>query len=78
MIEIKSASEYHYDGIIDDIIWVRKELDLAGAMTKPINLSMLFEYFREQKPHYEIEESITREIKDAGKEKTSECENGES
>lgn len=35
MMHINAETEAYIDGIINDIIWIRRNFNLADAMTKP-------------------------------------------
>ena len=76
MIDIKAAREAYNQGIIDDIIWIRRQFNLADAMTKPSILPELVQALETGKLHYEVEQSITRNMSTIEQEKKKvECGN---
>lgn len=76
MIEIKAAIEACNDGIIDDIIWIRRKFNLAGVMKKPPILAKLVQVSDESKLHYEMEQSIIWTTTPVEQEnEKAECEN---
>lgn len=75
MIYMKAAREAYNDDIITDIIWIRREYNLADVMTRPAIITKLIDTLKEVKLHYKIEQSIAKEIRSEQKEKKSECEN---
>lgn len=54
MIDVNSAREAHNDGIIDDIVWIRREFNMAVEMTKATILPQLVEMREEGKLKYEL------------------------
>lgn len=38
-MDVKAAREAYNDETIDDIVWIRRKYNLAGAMTKAVALS---------------------------------------
>lgn len=58
IIEEKAAGEAYKDGIIDDVIWIRRKYDLANFVTKATILPQLVEMMETRKRTYEIEQSV--------------------
>lgn len=78
MIDIKAEKEAYNDGIIDDIIWIRRKINLADVMTKPTILPKRYKAVDEGKLRYEVEERIKRTIIPAEQEKKkADCGNND-
>lgn len=63
MIDVKAGREAYNEGIIDDVIWVRRKYNLADAMTKASILPEFVEALEKNKLYYEVEQSINRTIR---------------
>lgn len=60
MLDVKYANEAYNDVIIDGIIWIRRKLNMADAVTKSTILPECFESLDKSQLHYEIEQSVKR------------------
>lgn len=54
MIDVKAAKGAYNDGIIDDIVTMRRKYDVTDAMTKAAHLLEFNKYIEKNKLHYEI------------------------
>lgn len=61
IIDVKAAREAYNDGIIDDIIWIRRKYNPGGAMAKAAILSESIAAVKNQL-HFEVEQSVKRPI----------------
>lgn len=63
MINIKAAREAYNEGIVENIIWIRRNYNLsdalADAMTKSGISTEFLDAIRKVKIHFEVERSIT-------------------
>lgn len=64
MIGKHDAREAYDDGIIDEVVWIRRKYNLADStcMTKATILQQLVEMMETEKRNYEIERSVHRNI----------------
>lgn len=60
MIDIKAAREAYNEGTINDVVWIRRDYNLADAMTKYKILPQLVEFLQTGKVRYEVEQSVLR------------------
>ena len=60
MIDIKAAREAYNEGTINDVIWIRRDYNLADAMTKYKIQPQLVEFLQTGKVKYEEEQSVLR------------------
>lgn len=58
----KIGKKAYNEGIIDDIIWLRRKFNIADTMTKLVILSEFFEALYQTNLHSEKEESVNRTI----------------
>lgn len=58
--EYNAVRESYKDGIIYDMIWIRRKLTNVGAIREPKILLEFVEAVYDAKPHYEVEQWITR------------------
>ena len=79
MIDVKEAREAYNRGIVEDVIWIGRNFNIADAMTKATNQPLLAEVMKTGKTHYEIEQSVQRQVEqdnptnDTTKEENAEC-----
>lgn len=62
MVDVKAAREAHNEGIIDDMIWIRRKYNLADAMTESAILPEFITAIEKNQSHYEVEQSVKRSI----------------
>ena len=62
MIDIKAAREAYNEGIIEDIVWIRRQFNLAHAMTKAQINQDLVKALNTRKIKYEVEQCDKREV----------------
>lgn len=58
MIDAKAAREEHNDGIIDDMIWIRRKLYVGDDMKNAAILPEFIEALNNNQLLYEIEQSV--------------------
>lgn len=63
IIDVKAAREAYDDGIIDDVICIRRNFNLADLMTKTARTPEFVEALHQNQLHYEIEQSVNRKIR---------------
>ena len=62
MIDVKAAREAYNQGVIEDVMWIRRDYNLADAMTKSNILPQLIKVMETGKIEYEIEQSVQRQL----------------
>ena len=77
MIDIKAAREAYNEDIIDSVTWIRRQYNLADAMTKPAINNELTKALDNGTVVYEIENSIikTQPSDTTEEKKKGKCEN---
>ena len=62
MIDIKAAREAFNDGIIEHIVWIRRQFNLADSVTKAQINQDLVDALKTGKIKYEVEQSVNTEL----------------
>lgn len=62
MIDVMSERVANNDGIIDDVVWIRRTYNLADAMTKSGILPQLVDMIETVKLSYEVGQSVNMTI----------------
>lgn len=61
-INVQAAWGSYNEGIIDDVIWIKRKFNLRDAITKEAILLEFVEALDKNKLHYEVEQSVNRMI----------------
>lgn len=62
MTYIKANIEAYKEGTVNDVIWIRRDYNLADSMTKPKILPQLVQTMKTANTKYEIEQSDNHPI----------------
>lgn len=62
MIDVKDSREACNDGIVENVIWIRRNYNLADAMTKTSIVPQSIKVMKTGKIEYEIDQSVKRQL----------------